>query len=279
MRLAPDADSPQARTEARVVEREAALATVRAALAGAPADDRAQFEAGLQAAHVFNPGRERTKTTCILLVHEQRLVALELGRRWAAKGLLQQPEHVFMLADHELDDVAGRAAGHPPMIPLPDHAGLAAEREAHFLTLWQLEPPFVSHGAPPPVASWPRKGRHVEVAAAAGDTLTGIPGCPGVAVGRARVVLDATDPAGLEPGEVLVAPFTDPAWTPLFVPAAAVVVNVGAQITHAVIVSRELGLPCVVSVTGATDRIPDGALVEVDGAAGTVRVLELPARP
>ena len=56
---------------------------------------------------------------------------------------------------------------------------------------------------------------------------------------------------------------------------AAVVVDVGAQITHAVIVSRELGLPCVVSVTGATCTIPDGALVEVDGAAGTVTILEV----
>ena len=58
-------------------------------------------------------------------------------------------------------------------------------------------------------------------------------------------------------------------------PAAAVVVDVGAQISHAVIVSRELGLPCVVSVTGATRTIPDGALVEVNGDAGTVTILEL----
>jgi pyruvate,water dikinase len=89
------------------------------------------------------------------------------------------------------------------------------------------------------------------------------------------VVLDPGDPRGLEPGEILVAPVTDPAWTPLFVPAAAVVVDVGAQITHAVIVSRELGLPCVVSVTGATRTIPDGALIEVDGAAGTVTIISL----
>jgi phosphoenolpyruvate synthase/pyruvate phosphate dikinase len=74
---------------------------------------------------------------------------------------------------------------------------------------------------------------------------------------------------------VLVAPVTDPSWTPLFVPAAAVVVDVGAQITHAVIVSRELGLPCVVSVTGATRTIPDGALVEVDGTSGTVTIVEV----
>jgi pyruvate,water dikinase len=87
------------------------------------------------------------------------------------------------------------------------------------------------------------------------------------------VVLDPFDPRGLEPGDVLVAPVTDPAWTPLFVPAAAVVVDVGAQITHAVIVSRELGIPCVVSVTGATRKIPDGAMVTVDGTNGTVTLL------
>jgi pyruvate,water dikinase len=89
-------------------------------------------------------------------------------------------------------------------------------------------------------------------------------------------VLDPSDPGALEPGDVLIAPITDPAWTPLFVPAAAVVVDVGAQVSHAVIVSRELGIPCVVSVKDATRRIPDGALVDVDGTTGTVTVLELP---
>src|SRR3954453_11035663 len=106
--------------------------------------------------------------------------------------------------------------------------------------------------------------------------MQGMPGCPGIAQGRARVVLDSHDPSALEPGDVLVAPMTDPAWTPLFVPAAGVVVDVGAPLSHAIIVSRELGIPCVVSVTGATERIPDGALVEVDGDTGTVTVLELP---
>jgi pyruvate,water dikinase len=73
-----------------------------------------------------------------------------------------------------------------------------------------------------------------------------------------------------------VAPLTDPAWTPLFVPAGAVVVNVGALVSHAIIVSRELGIPCVVSVTDATDRIPDGAVITVDGSTGTVTVVSLP---
>ena len=88
------------------------------------------------------------------------------------------------------------------------------------------------------------------------------------------MVMDPADAVDLEPGEVLVAPITDPAWTPLFLPSAAVIVEVGALMSHAVIVSRELGIPCVVSVENATERIPDGALVEVDGTAGTVTVLE-----
>jgi pyruvate,water dikinase len=108
-----------------------------------------------------------------------------------------------------------------------------------------------------------------------GDTLVGLPGCPGSATGRARVLLDSLDPSALQPGDVLVAPITDPSWTPLFVPVAAVVVDVGAPLSHAIIVSRELGIPCVVSVTDGTRRIPDGALVQVDGDTGTVHVLEV----
>ena len=113
-------------------------------------------------------------------------------------------------------------------------------------------------------------------AVAVGTVLAGVPGCPGRATGRARVVLHPSDPAGLQPGEVLVAATTDPSWTPLFVGAAAVVVDVGTALSHAVIVSRELGIPCVVSVNGATATIPDGAVVTVDGSTGTVTVIELP---
>jgi pyruvate,water dikinase len=69
-----------------------------------------------------------------------------------------------------------------------------------------------------------------------------------------------------------VAPQTDPSWVPLMVPASAVIVNVGAQGSHAMIVSRELGIPCVVSVADATEVIPDGATVTVDGNDGTVTI-------
>ncbi len=110
--------------------------------------------------------------------------------------------------------------------------------------------------------------------ARAGTVLHGIAGCPGEATGRARVILEPSQGHDLQPGDVLVAPMTNPSWTPLFVPAAGVVVDVGAQLSHAIIVSRELGTPCVVSVTDGTRRIPDGALVRFDGTNGTVTVLE-----
>ena len=96
----------------------------------------------------------------------------------------------------------------------------------------------------------------------------------GVGRGRARVVTDPADPRGIEPGEVLVAPLTDPAWTPLFLAAVAVVVDVGALQSHAAIVARELGIPAVVSVEGASRRIVDGDELEVDGDRGTVTVVQ-----
>ncbi len=99
-------------------------------------------------------------------------------------------------------------------------------------------------------------------------TLHGIGVCGGVASGPARVILDPADPRDIQPGDVLVAPITDPAWTPLFLSAAAVVVDVGAQQSHAAIVARELGIPAVVSVTGASHTIVDGTWLDVDGDRG-----------
>jgi len=262
MRAAPDSASPSAHQAARRDEAEAAAAEVRALVAG-DEEVAAQLEAGLRAARLFLAGRERTKTNCIRVVHEQRLACREIGRRLVDAGHLDNVEQVFMFRDDEMDAVIADPA------PWTD---VARERERQYLQLFELEPPFVIVGDPPPLSEWKRRDATSATTASSGDVLAGIPGCPGVATGRARVVLDPSDPTALEPGDILVAPLTDPAWTPLFVPAAAVVVDVGAQITHAVIVSRELGIPCVVSVTGATKTIPDGATITVDGTAGTVTI-------
>jgi pyruvate,water dikinase len=96
----------------------------------------------------------------------------------------------------------------------------------------------------------------------------------GVATGRARIILntEAAFAREIEPGDVLVAPFTDTPWTPLFIPAAAVVVETGGMLSHAATVAREFGIPCVVLVDDATRIIHEGDTITVDGAAGTVTI-------
>jgi pyruvate,water dikinase len=262
MRKAPDEAAPQGHFEARVAEREALTAQVAGALAGNP-EVQGQFLAGVRAAGIFLAGRERTKTTIIKLTHEARLAFHEIAGRLVAAGHLDRFEDFAMVTNDEYDDFIVDPAKYRETI---------VERRRLFERLQGLEPPFIIDGVVPPIEQWPERGAAPVEQARPGEPLVGIPGCPGTHTGRARVILRPDDAHGLEPGDVLVAPITDPAWTPLFVPAGAVVVDVGAQISHAVIVSRELGIPCVVSVTDGTRRIPDGALVSVDGTNGTVTV-------
>lgn len=103
--------------------------------------------------------------------------------------------------------------------------------------------------------------------------LQGQPASPGAYEGLARVILDPSIDVELAPGEVLVAPYTDPAWTPLFLTAGAAVVEVGSYLSHAGTVAREFGMPCVVDVAEATQRIRTGDRVAVDGNLGSVRIL------
>ncbi len=111
-----------------------------------------------------------------------------------------------------------------------------------------------------------------------GDRLEGQGASPGRYQGRARVILDASVDLELHPGEVLVAPYTDPAWTPLFLTAGAAVVEVGSYLSHAGTVAREYGMPCVVDVPDCTRRIQTGMRLEVDGDRGLVRILTGGAR-
>ena len=262
MRHAAEEAAPQRHWADLVADREALTAEVAEKLAGNP-EVQGQFLAACRAAGLFLAGRERTKTTVIKMAHEARLRAHELGRRMVAEGHFERVEDFGMLMNEEFDAFLEDPASFNQTL---------AERNAQFERLQSLEPPFIVAGEVPPLEEWNLRGASPVDQARGGDVLTGIPGCPGTHTGVAKVVLSPDDPRDLEPGEILVAPITDPAWTPLFVPAGAVVVDVGAQISHAIIVSRELGIPCVVSVTEGTRRIPDGATITVDGTSGTVTV-------
>ncbi len=208
--------------------------------------------------------RERTKATCVLTINEMRLDALEIGRRLVADGQLERPDQIYFLTFDEF-----RAAARGGAVDLDRvHAREAAKADL----LRYQEPLFAIAGEVPPVEEWPLKAE----AAGGGDTdvVSGAAGSPGVARGRARVVMDAYVDDPTEPGEVLIAPITDPGWLPLFIGVVAVVAEMGGELSHTMIVSRDLGIPAVVGAVGATSIIKTGDLVEVDGSNGVVRILE-----
>ncbi|NDE81246.1 MAG: hypothetical protein EB037_10085 [Actinobacteria bacterium] len=268
IRLQSDDESPRIRQKRKSDERERLTAEMRAKVKPLGDELVGQFEGAIVASSQMAI-RERTKTNIIRALHEVRMVFRELGRRRAADGSLADPHHVFALLEEELDQFLFDGASMKDTL---------ATRHADWQELQKLEPPFfIKNGVVPPLSQYKKKGQGSATKAVTGDVVQGVPGCTGVYVGRARVVLDPSDPGELEPGDVLIAPNTDPAWTPLFMSCGAVVVNVGAAISHAIIVSRELGLPCVVSATDATLRIVSGSLIEVNGDTGAVTILEVPA--
>ena len=268
IRLQSDAESPKIRNARKAEERKALTEDIRAKVKPLGEELAGQLEGALVASSQMAI-RERTKTNIIRALHEVRMAFRELGRRRAAEGSLKDPHHVFALLDSELDQFLFEGASMQDTL---------AARHAQWQELQLLEPPFfIKNGVVPPLSEYKKKGQSNATKAGVGDVVQGVPGCTGQYVGRARVILDPTEPGDLEPGDVLIAPNTDPAWTPLFMSCGAVVVNVGAAISHAIIVSRELGLPCVVSATDATVRIPDGAWIEVNGDTGAVTMLVVPA--
>jgi rifampicin phosphotransferase len=266
MRRSDESQAPENRTNASVAERDRIVADIRAKVAD-DAETAAMFEAALQSAQVFLSGRERAKTNVVTVINEMRVALREFGRRLVERGVIDQVEQVFMVTNDELD----RLRLHPDTMH-----DVITERWKQFRSLFDYEPVFIVNGRVPSLSEMTRRGGKDLAQVTVGLVLSGAAGSGGTATGRARVILDAADPAGLEPGDILIAPQTDPSWVPLFVPAAGVVVNVGAMGSHAMIVSRELGVPCVASVADATEIIPDGATVTVDGSAGTVTIDALP---
>ncbi|WP_328835600.1 PEP-utilizing enzyme [Streptomyces europaeiscabiei] len=266
IRHSSDDGSPAARRARLSSRREQTAREIRAAL---PEDAQPMFDAGMHASQVWIPARERTKANCVTVVNEIRMAVRELGRRGVEAGRLAAPEDVMMLLDTELDDYVADPEPFGPVI---------AQRLREYAGLHELEPPFfIADDARTEIDTWPRRAEERTEAAVEGDALSGVGGSHGTYTGRVRVVTDPASCEALEPGEVLVAPITDAAWTPLFLVAGAAVVDVGAINSHAVVVCRELGIPAVISVEGGTRRLRDGMVITVDGDRGTVTVDSVPA--
>lgn len=269
LRHQTDDRSPHAAKAAAAAERERLAADLLAAVEG-DTETHGTLTVALTAAGNWFAWREQGKYACIRLIHEVKLAMYELGRRMVDAGVIPEHRQIFNLLDDELDDFLADPAAFSAVI---------AEREAGFQHLHEVDPPYiVGNGrGNEPIDSWPKRNAADVPKAKAGDVLQGGPGAPGVITGRARIVLDPMEAPDMELTDIMVAPTTDPAWAPLFLSVGGIVVNVGAVGSHAAIVSRELGVPCAVSVVQATARIPEGALISIDGSTGTVTVLEDPA--
>jgi rifampicin phosphotransferase len=254
LRLPPEA-APRAVEQRRRALRESTEARIRARLRWPWR--RWLFGFVLDVARQASSAGETTKFQIVRLLAVVRAAALELGRRRVAQGRLDTSEDVFFLGYDDLEAEQGDL-----------RERVAARREEHRRQKAQ-DPPRLIDARRRPI----REARRAAPPAVQGNELHGIGSSPGVVRGRVRVVLDPSHGFELHAGEVLVAPFTDPAWTPLFVTAAAVVVETGSLLSHASIVARELGLPSVVAVPQATRLLADGQEVEVDGTHGTVRLL------
>jgi phosphohistidine swiveling domain-containing protein len=200
--------------------------------------------------------REVRRDKMVRAIWVLRGLLREYGRRLADCGVFDTADDVFYLLVDELDEIERLPA---------DVAKLVARRRAEQRRLAGVVPPTVFSGSWQPSTNSP-------TALAAGDILRGVGVCGDRVRGRVRIVRPESIDE-LQPGEILVAEVTDVGYTAAFCYAAAVVTELGGPMSHAAVVAREFGFPCVVDAQDATRRLPPGALVEVDGSTGEIRVL------
>jgi phosphohistidine swiveling domain-containing protein len=253
-RLLDEAQHPERRAEA--VGRARAKAEAEA-LALLPRDAR------MEAVDILRYVREGVvattigKATFLMAIDAARSAARSLGRGLAAEGAIEEPDDVFFLTVEELQ------------ADLPDDVkALVAFRRARHADYLRFALPesWISPAPAVPIDHWPEDDLD-------SDVFAGTPASPGSAQGPARVITDPSEQE-VQPGEVLVAEVTDPSWVAVMMLAEALVVDVGGPASHAAIVARELGLPCIVNTRNATRRIRTGDVIRVDGDAGIIEILE-----
>lgn len=256
-------------------EREQRLAEVRAELRGYPQPVIDQFEMLLKAAQTGSVLQEDHNfwidQRCM---YEVRRVAQEFGRRFAEAGVIDRADDVFYLTWEELRETAETL----PYVPRQQIVQRRRDEMEHFRTV-----------APPPALGTPPAGPRPDDAFGRAmvrffggppqpseqpGVLKGNAGSPGVVRGVAKVVRSLSEASKLARGDILVAETTAPPWTPLFATAAGIVTDTGGILSHCAVVAREYRIPAVVGVAGATKAIRDGMVIEIDGDAGIVRIVD-----
>jgi rifampicin phosphotransferase len=185
-----------------------------------------------------------------------RRLLLELGSRFVARGVIEHGEDIFFLTLDEMKEAAGSPEPRRDLVKLR-RTKLEADRR-------RVPPPIVRDGREEWMAAPEDAGQRQ-----AGE-LRGIAGSPGRSTGVVRIVRGPEEFDRLRDGDILVAPFTNPVWTPLFAVAGGLVTEVGGILSHGAIVAREYGIPAVMAVSGATSELHDGQVVTVDGGRGLV---------
>jgi len=256
-------ETTPAQTHQRVVEaREAAEAAAFEALASSPRRLGAFRRLLADSQHLVPIREEQTEELTIAWPVMRRAV-LRVGTELADRGEIAEADDVFFLTR---DEVLARLDGAGPMqgIDVPGRRALWSEQA-------RLMPPrMVGRVNPMLQRLWDSFPGMLGARRSDHALASGVPASPGRATGLVRVVRGPDDFDQLLPGEILVAPLTAPAWTPLFTRAAAVVTDVGSAAAHASIIAREYGIPAVVGCGDATSRLPTGMRVTVDGSTGNV---------
>lgn len=244
-----------------VERRRAAEEASTAALAGSPRRQR-QFRRLLADAQRLIAIREEQTQELTLAWPCLRRAVVRLGEGLVERGRIAMPEDVFFLTRDEVLEAVGDRRS--------PEVDVGARRARHAADV-RLVPPLVV-GKVPPVAArmWSSFTALSGARPSARAIVTGTPASAGTATGRVRVIRGAAEFEDLLPGEILVAPITAPAWTPLFERAAGVVTDVGSVAAHASVIAREYGIPAIVGTGDATRRLHTGMRVTIDGGTGTV---------
>jgi len=216
--------------------------------------------------------RERARLKQALLYTRCRRIALAIGDRFVQTGMLRRRDDIFMLTCDEIDELGtGRAMfpyriGELVTLRLHEHAALTAMRPPDTVRLPEGEYLRCTDDASSTACG------ETDESQESSPTLTGTGVCGGRTTARAAVLADVREAGRLQRGDVLITRQTDPGWGPVFCLISGLVIERGGMLSHGAIIAREFGLPCVVGVRDATQRIPHGAHVTVDGDLGTCTV-------
>ncbi len=270
----PAAEAPAVTTQSAAVAREQAIAAARDRVRDYPAQIAGQFEAMLGAAQAgLVISEDHNFWIDQMSIHHLRAVLLEAGRRLVAGGVIVTVDDVFMLTPDELQFALESSDSDSDLREIVERrlTTIAYQRT--------LTPPPVLGAvpsAPPPDDPFTRfamKFNGVPQAPGGEREVRGSVGSAGIVRGTARVIESISESGRIQPGDIIVAKTTAPPWTPLFATAGAVVTDTGGVLSHCAVVAREYGIPAVVGTGNATAVISDGMTIEVDGDAGTVRIV------